>query len=108
MAYKQLTFIQRCRIYGLWRAGCSQTEIAKEIGVHKSTICRELQRNIFWWGSRIPQYRPHYAQSYTEDRRKRYGSPKRNGPIRNRRFIDERPAIVAEMQSKSQKPPLMD
>lgn len=26
--------------------------------------------------------------------RKRYGSPKRNGPIRNRRFIDERPVIV--------------
>lgn len=171
MAYKQLTFIQRCRIYGLWRAGCSQTEIAKEIGVHKSTICREFQRNIFWWGSRIPQYRPHYAQSYTEDRRKRkprqikfneevenfvreklreewspeqisgyakknqlfsisheriyqfilsdkqkggdlykhlrhqnkkyrkrYGSPKRNGPIRNRRFIDERPAEVDKKQ----------
>ena len=71
MAYKQLTFILRCRIYGLWRAGCSQTEIAKEIGVHKSTICREFQRNIFWWGSRIPHYRSHYAQSYTEDRRKR-------------------------------------
>ncbi|MEM1003024.1 MAG: IS30 family transposase [Bacteroidota bacterium] len=28
--------------------------------------------------------------------RKRYGSPKRNGPIRNRRFIDERPAVVEE------------
>jgi transposase, IS30 family len=28
--------------------------------------------------------------------RKRYGSPKRNGPIKNRRFIDERPARVEE------------
>nr|WP_255464410.1 IS30 family transposase [Legionella sp. PC997] len=28
--------------------------------------------------------------------RKRYGSPKRQGPIRNRRFIDERPKIVDE------------
>ncbi len=46
MTYKQLNFIQRCRIYGLWWAGCSRTEIAKEIGVHKSTISRELRRNI--------------------------------------------------------------
>lgn len=28
--------------------------------------------------------------------RKRYGSPKRQGPIKNRRFIDDRPAIVDE------------
>jgi IS30 family transposase len=28
--------------------------------------------------------------------RKRYGSPKRIGPIKNRRFIDERPKIVDE------------
>jgi len=28
--------------------------------------------------------------------RKRYGSPKRTGPIKNRRFIDERPKIVDE------------
>ncbi len=52
MAYKQLAFIQRCRIYGLCRAGHNQTEIAKEIGVHKSTISREFKRNIFWWGIR--------------------------------------------------------
>src|SRR3990167_5054521 len=167
MAYKHLTFILRCRIYGLWRAAYSQIEIAKDIGVHKSTISREFKRNIFWWNSRIPQYKPDYAQSYTDGRhkhkrkqikfneeveafvkeklledwspeqisgyakrhnlfsisheriyqfvltdkqrgdelykhlrhqnkkyRKRYGSPKRNGSIRNRRFIDERPEIV--------------
>jgi IS30 family transposase len=46
MGCKQLTFIQRCEIYGLWRAGYTQTRIAKEIGVHKSTISRELKRNI--------------------------------------------------------------
>lgn len=28
--------------------------------------------------------------------RKRYGSPKRQGPIKNRRFIDDRPALVDE------------
>ena len=134
-----------------------------------STISREFKRNIFWWNSRIPQYKPDYAQTYAERRhkrkpkqikfneeveafvrekiiedwspdqislrakehglfsisheriyqfiledkkkggdlythlrhknkkyRKRYGSPKRTGPIKNRRSIEERPAIINE------------
>lgn len=63
VAYKHLTYIQRCKIYGLWRAGHNQTEIAEEIGVHNSTI---------------------------------NGNPKRQGLIRNRRFIDKRQSIVDE------------
>ena len=70
MSYKQLTFIKRCRILALWEAGASQTEIAEKIGVHKSTISREFKRNIFWWNSRIPQYKPDYAQTYAERRHK--------------------------------------
>lgn len=50
MGYKHLTFIQRCEIYGLWRAGLKQTEIATKIGVHKSTICKELKRNALVMG----------------------------------------------------------
>ena len=171
MAYKQLNFVQRCRIYGLWAAGHKQVEIAKEIGVHKSTISRELKRNITFFHTRSGywHYKPNYAQTYTEERhkqkpkrvkftqavetfvheklledwspeqisgygkrhhlfsisheriyrfllddkekggtlylhlrhqhkkyRKRYGSPKRQGPIKNRVMIDERPAIVDE------------
>lgn len=171
MAYKQLEFIQRCRIYGLWKAGHTQAAIAKEIGVHKSTISRELKRNITFVRTKLGswQYKPHYAQTYTEDRRKnkgkkikftatveafvreklladwspeqisgyakrhnlfsisheriyqfilsdkekggnlykhlrhqhkkyrkRYGSPRREGPIKNRVMIDERPDIVNE------------
>ena len=144
-------------------------DIAKEIGVHKSTISRELKRNITFVRTKLGswQYKADYAQTYTQERhkeknkavkfnqevetfvrhklledwspdqisgyakrhhlfiisheriyqfilkdkqacgdlykhlrhqhkryRKRYGSPKRQGPIRNRRFIDERPAIV--------------
>jgi transposase, IS30 family len=46
MGYKQLDFVKRCQIYGLWRAGYTNTAIAKEIGVHKSTITREFKRNI--------------------------------------------------------------
>lgn len=45
MGYKQLDFSKRCQIYGLWKSGYTQTEIAKEIGVHKSTISREFKRN---------------------------------------------------------------
>ncbi|MFZ2486460.1 MAG: IS30 family transposase [Candidatus Rickettsiella isopodorum] len=172
MGYKQLDFRKRCQIYGLWKSGHNQTEIAKEIGVHKSTISREFKRNTclrrrVQWGSW--EYKTHYAQTYAEERhknkpkrikltkvvekfieekvqfewspeqisgyakrhnlfaisheciyqyilkdkqkggnlykhlrhqnkryRKRYGSPKRLGSIKNRRFIDLRPAIVDE------------
>lgn len=73
MGYKQLDYLTRCKIYGLWRAGFKQIEIAKEVGVHKSTIRRELKRNITWvrtaWGSW--QYKPDYAQHYAEARRKK-------------------------------------
>lgn len=171
MAYKQLDFIQRCRIYGLWRAGHTQLAIAKEIGVHKSTISRELNRNITFVRTKLGswQYKPNYAQTYAEDRRKnkakkikftsdveafvrekllidwspeqisgyakrhnlfsisheriyqfiltdkqsggglythlrhqhkkyrkRYGSPNRQGPIKNRVMIDARPEVVNE------------
>lgn len=171
MGYKQLNFEKRCQIYGLWKAGHNQTEIAKEIGVHKSTISREFKRHLtrvrasmgYW------QYKPNHAQCYADEKhknknkhikftnevkgfvqgkiveewspeqicgyakrhalfsisheriyqfilkdkesggtlylhlrhqhkkyRKRYGSPARTGPIKNRVFIDERPRIVDE------------
>lgn len=152
-------------------SGHTQTEIAKEIGVHKSTISRELKRNITFVRTALGswQYKPGYAQGYTEERhkkkkklikfnkeveifirdklqqewspeqisgyakrhslfsisheriyqyilkdkekggklhlhlrhqhkkyRKRYGSLTRNGPIKNRISIDERPKIVDE------------
>lgn len=171
MAYKQLDFRKRCQIYGLWRAGHSQTEIAKEVGVHKSTISREFKRNITFIRTSLGcwQYKPNYAQTYADERhktknkqikfnkaveefvreklmqdwspdqisgyaerhnlfsisheriyqfilkdkkkdgglylhlrhqnkkyRKRYGSPKREFPIKNRKFIEDRPEIVNE------------
>jgi len=45
MTYRQLTLLQRYQIHAWFKAGLNQTEIAKEIGCHKSTISRELQRN---------------------------------------------------------------
>ena len=43
--YSQLTQEQRYHISGLQKAGKFQTHIADEVGVHKSTISRELRRN---------------------------------------------------------------
>jgi len=43
--YTQLTQEQRYQIYAFYKAGFSKTDIASEIGVHKSTISREMKRN---------------------------------------------------------------
>ena len=44
-SYKQLTQEQRYQIYAFKRAGWSQSAIALELGVNKSSISRELERN---------------------------------------------------------------
>ena len=43
--YTQLTHKQRYQISALLNIGHSKTEIAQAIGVHKSTIGREIVRN---------------------------------------------------------------
>lgn len=171
MRYKHLNYQKRCQILAFWKAGYTQRDIAKEIGVHESTISREFKRNITFVRSKMGswQYKPDYAQhnanqkykkknkfvKFTEEAknfvcerlqqnwspdqisgyakrhdlffisgewiyqyilkdknrggklylhlrhqnkkyRKRYGSPKRQGPIKNRCFIDNRPIIVNE------------
>ena len=62
--YKQLTSEQRYQISGLKRIGYSPTEIAKELEVHKSTISRELSRNMGERG-----YRPKQANEKALERR---------------------------------------
>ncbi|STX28713.1 IS30B/C/D transposase [Legionella beliardensis] len=171
MSYKHLDYLKRCKIQAFVHAGYTQQQIADELGVHKSTISRELNRNLTFIRTRLGYwtYKANYAQKYADDRqrdkpkyikvneeikqfirekisqdwspeqisgyakrkqlfslshewiyqfiltdkkhggslfkhlrhqqkkyRKRYGGPKRQGPIRNRRFIDERPKIVDE------------
>jgi IS30 family transposase len=44
-AYHRLTEGERNQVYALKNAGLTQRAIAEQISVHKSTICRELQRN---------------------------------------------------------------
>lgn len=45
MGYFQLTREQRYQIEVLYRTGVKRSEIAREIGVHRSTVTRELRRN---------------------------------------------------------------
>jgi len=62
--YNQLTLNQRYQIYALLKAKRSKTEIADIIKVHKSTITRELQRNVSKRG-----YRPLCANTKAQKRR---------------------------------------
>jgi len=55
-SYTQLTQDQRYQIYAFMKAGFSLTSIAFEIGVHKSTVSRELSRDRGQKGYRPIQY----------------------------------------------------
>ena len=63
--YQQLTYEQRCQISALKKTGFSQKQIAEAIGVHQSTISRELKRNTGCRG-----YRHKQAQQLSLARRK--------------------------------------
>ena len=58
--YHHLTNDQRCQLYTLKKIGNSIPTIAKELGVHRSTVYRELSRNI---GKRGYQYKQAGEQS---------------------------------------------
>lgn len=45
MRKRQLTLAERYHICTLLKRGYTQKEIAEHIGVHPSTICREIKRN---------------------------------------------------------------
>jgi len=62
--YQQLTEEDRIEIYAMKQAGKEQNKIAAELGVHPSTISRELHRNTGLRG-----YRPKQAQQKTLHRR---------------------------------------
>ena len=66
--YKQLVPAQRYQIEALLRAGHKQSEIASVIGVHRSTISRELSRNIGSRGSHAGTYLGRLAQRKTSER----------------------------------------
>jgi transposase, IS30 family len=83
MNYQQITSVERYIISALRKQGLNQSEIARHLGKHRSSICREFQRNCCNDGD----YRPSKAASRTRNRRSR--------SRRNRRFSerDFRPVV---------------
>lgn len=75
MYYKQLTLDQRYEIRAYMQAGFSKSQIADFIGVHKTTVYREVYRNMC-----LRHYIPRFAQMKADGRR-------RNGR-KKRRFTD--------------------
>ena len=69
--YKQLTQGQRYQIEALLKAGNKQVEVATILGVHKSTISRELARNRGLRG-----YRPKQAQRLSDNRKEEKAEPR--------------------------------
>lgn len=63
MSYTQLTREQRYQISSLMKEGLNQTQIAANLGCHKSTISREVRRNRGLKG-----YRPYQANEMAWDR----------------------------------------
>lgn len=76
MSYQQITSVERYIISALRKQGLNQSEIARHLGKHRSSICREFQRNCCNDGD----YRPSKAASRTRNRRSR--------SRRNRQFTD--------------------
>ncbi len=69
--YKQLTREQRYQIYALKKEGHSRTVIARNVGVHKTTISRELTRNRGGRG-----YRPKQADELARARQQQRVRPR--------------------------------
>ena len=63
--YSQLTLEKRYGIYLLLKTGQTQSKIAEIIGIHKSTVSRELKRNRGGRG-----YRPKQANAFAQERRR--------------------------------------
>jgi IS30 family transposase len=78
MTYHQITSEERYILAALRKQGFNQSEIARDLGRHRSTICRELKRNS---ASFDGCYRPSKAIERTAGRRSR--------SRRNQRFTRE-------------------
>jgi IS30 family transposase len=68
MTYRQITSEERYILATLRKQGFNSSEIARELGRHRSTICRELKRNSARWDG---HYRPSKAIERTAGRRSR-------------------------------------
>lgn len=83
--YKQLTREQRYTIYVLLQKGKSKKEIASTIGVNKSTVYREINRNR---SEKHHRYHWIKAQEYTKDRRERLKKSRTIGSDVRRKVVE--------------------
>lgn len=67
--YKQLALGERYHIYALKKEGFNQSQIAERVGVHRSTISRELRRNVRKRRIRRSASRPQLADRLAMARR---------------------------------------
>jgi len=74
---KHLTIEQRYEISAYLKCKKSKTDIAKALGVNKSTLSRELKRNT----TKTGKYSPKFAQQLSKERKERF--------CVNRRFTDD-------------------
>ncbi len=82
--YHQLTEYQRYQLAALRKEGRPQKTMAANLGVHPSTISRELHRN------RGPRgYRPHQAHQKTQQRRQEAA-----------KAVKMTPAVIAQVEEK--------
>lgn len=65
MNYRHLTREQRYQIFSLRREGLTLQRIAEHVNCHRSTVSRELRRNV------TKDYRPDRAHRLAQDRRRR-------------------------------------
>ncbi len=93
MTYHQLTSGERYMLAALRRQGCNQSQIARSLGRHRSTVCREVRRN----STRADgHYRAFTAQERTNGRRSR--------SRRNQRFSAEDFALIDELLRRQWSP----
>ena len=68
MTYAQITLEERYAISALRKLGYKNAAIARELGRHRSTVGREVRRNVWREDGRTD--RPFKAQGYTNRRRR--------------------------------------
>ncbi len=93
MSYQQLTPGERYMLAALRKQGCNQSEIARSLGRHRSTISREIRRNRTRADGR---YRAFTAQERTNGRRSR--------SRRNQRFTTHDFSLVEQLLCRQWSP----
>jgi IS30 family transposase len=93
MTYHQLTPEERYMLARLRRQGLNQSQIARSLGRHRSTVCREVRRNS---APGDGHYRAFTAQERTNGRRSR--------SRRDRRFSAEDFALIDELLRRQWSP----